>query len=156
MYAFKIPPESAVLSDSMILFGSPQKRVDNVLWLIETLDSKGNRIRIITNRFDLEAEELSCIYRCRWQIELFFKWMKQHVKIKTFYETSENSVHKQVFLALITYCLLLLVKLEKNSPHSLLQISRWLKVFLWQTFEEWIGRMDYRSKRTSRGRQQRN
>jgi IS4 transposase len=62
--------------------GTPQKRVDNVLRLIETLDSKGNRIRIITNRFDLEAEELSDIYRWRWQIELFFKWIKQHVKIK--------------------------------------------------------------------------
>jgi IS4 transposase len=83
--AFKIPTESSVLSDSMILLGTPQKRVDNVLRLIETLDSEGNRIRIITNRFDLEADELSDIYRWRWQIELFFKWMKQHVKIKTFY-----------------------------------------------------------------------
>ncbi|ELK38758.1 transposase, partial [Brevibacillus agri BAB-2500] len=79
---FKVPPESSVLSDSMILLGTPQKRVDNVLRLIETHDSKGNRIRIITNRFDLEAEELSDIYRWRWQIELFFKWMKQHAKIK--------------------------------------------------------------------------
>jgi hypothetical protein len=154
--AFKVPPESSVLSDSMILLGTPQKRVDNVLRLIETLDSKGNRIRIITNRFDLEADELSDIYRWRWQIELFFKWMKQHVKIKNFYGTSDNAVRNQVFLALIAYCLLLLVKLEKNSQHSLLQISRWLKVFLWQTFEQWIGRMDYQSNRTSRGRQKRN
>ncbi|HDI6349113.1 TPA: IS4 family transposase, partial [Escherichia coli] len=155
LYTFKVPPESSVLSDSMILLGTPQKRVDNVLRLIETHDSKGNRIRIITNRFDLEAEELSDIYRWRWQIELFFKWMKQHAKIKTFYGTSENAVWNQVFLALIAYCLLLLVKLERNSQHSLLQISRWLKVFLWQTFEQWIGRMDYQSKRTSRGRQKR-
>ncbi|ELK38851.1 transposase [Brevibacillus agri BAB-2500] len=155
LYTFKVPPESSVLSDSMILLGTPQKRVDNVLRLIETHDSKANRIRIITNRFDLEAEELSDIYRWRWQIELFFKWMKQHAKIKTFYGTSENAVWNQVFLALIAYCLLLLVKLERNSQHSLLQISRWLKVFLWQTFEQWIGRMDYQSKRTSRGRQKR-
>ncbi|MGG1253515.1 IS4 family transposase [Brevibacillus agri] len=156
LHTFQLPPESTVLSDSMILLGTPQKRVDNVLRLIETLDSKGNRIRIITNRFDLEADELSDIYRWRWQIELFFKWLKQHVKIKTFYGTSDNAVRNQVFLALIAYCLLLLVKLEQNSQHSLLQISRWLKVFLWQTFEQWIGRMDYQSKRTSRGRQKRN
>jgi hypothetical protein len=156
LYAFKIPPGSSVISDSMILLGTPQKRVDNVLRLIETLDSKGNRIRIITNRFDLEADELSDIYRWRWQIELFFKWMKQHVKIKTFYGTSDNAVKNQVFLALIAYCLLLLIKLERKSQHSLLQISRWLKVFLWQTFEQWLGRMDYQSKRTSRGRQKRN
>lgn len=63
LYAFKISPESSVLSDFMILLGTPQKRVDNVLRLVETLDSKGNRIRIITNRFDLEADELSDIYR---------------------------------------------------------------------------------------------
>ncbi|QAV15015.1 IS4 family transposase [Brevibacillus agri] len=156
LYEFKIPLESSVLSDSMILLGTPQKRVDNVLRLIETLDSKGNLIRIITNRFDLEAEELSDIYRWRWQIELFFKWIKQHVKIKNFYGTSENAVRNQVLLALIAYCLLLLVKLEQNSQHSLLQIRRWLKVFLWQTFEQWIGRMNYQSKRTSRGRQKRN
>ncbi|MCM3080043.1 IS4 family transposase [Brevibacillus invocatus] len=156
LHAFKLRSESSVLSDSMILLGTPQKRVDNVLRLIETLDSKGNLIRIITNRFDLEAEELSDIYRWRWQIELFFKWIKQHVKIKSFYGTSENAVRNQVFLALIAYCLLLLVKLEQNSQHSLLQISRWLKVFLWQTFEQWIGRMNYQSKRTSRGRQKRN
>ncbi|MED1705948.1 IS4 family transposase [Brevibacillus agri] len=156
LHTFQLPPESTVLSDSMILLGTPQKRVDNVLRLIETLDSKGNRIRIITNRFDLEADELSDIYRWRWQIELFFKWLKQHVKIKTFYGTSDNAVRNQVFLALIAYCLLLLVKRERNSQHSLLQISRWLKVFLWQTFEQWIGRMDYQSKRTSRGRQKRN
>ncbi|MED2818426.1 IS4 family transposase, partial [Brevibacillus porteri] len=155
LYEFKIPLESSVLSDSMILLGTPQKRVDNVLRLIETLDSKGNLIRIITNRFDLEAEELSDIYRWRWQIELFFKWIKQHVKIKNFYGTSENAVRNQVLLALIAYCLLLLVKLEQNSQHSLLQIRRWLKVFLWQTFEQWIGRMNYQSKRTSRGRQKR-
>ncbi|WP_433947719.1 IS4 family transposase [Brevibacillus agri] len=156
LYEFKIPLESSVLSDSMILLGTPQKRVDNVLRLIETLDSKGNLIRIITNRFDLEAEELSDIYRWRWQIELFFKWIKQHVKIKNFYGTSENAVRNQVLLALIAYCLLLLVKLEQNSQHSLLQIRRWLQVFLWQTFEQWIGRMNYQSKRTSRGRQKRN
>ena len=155
LHTFKVPPGSPVLSDSMILLGTPQKRVDNVLRLIETLDSKGNRIRIITNRFDLEADELSDIYRWRWQIELFFKWMKQHVKIKNFYGTSDNAVRNQVFLALIAYCLLFLVTLEKNSKHSLLQISRWLKVFLWQTFEQWLGRMDYQSKRTSRGRQKR-
>lgn len=155
LHTFKIPPDSSVLSDSMILLGTPQKRVDNVLRLIETLDSKGNLIRIITNRFDLEAEELSDIYRWRWQIELFFKWIKQHVKIKTFYGTSENAVKNQIFIALITYCLLLLVKLERKSQHSLLQISRWLNVFLWQSFEEWIGRIHYQSERTSRGRQKR-
>ncbi|WP_286085910.1 hypothetical protein [Brevibacillus sp. NSP2.1] len=56
LFTFKVPPESSVLSDSIILLGTPQKRVDNVLRLIETHDSKGNRIRVITNRFDLEAE----------------------------------------------------------------------------------------------------
>lgn len=155
LYAFQVPPESSVLSDSMILLGTPQKRVDNVLRLIETLDSKGNRIRIITNRFDLEAEELSDMYRWRWQIELFFKWMKQHVKIKTFYGTSENAVWNQVLIALIAYCLLLLVKLEGSHTHSLLQISRWLKVFLWQGVDQWMNRMYYQSERTSRGRQKR-
>lgn len=137
----------------MVVLGSTQKLMDNILRLVETIDSEGNPIRIITNRFDLDAEEIGEIYRSRWAIETFFKWMKQHAKLTVLYGTSERAVENQVYLALIKYCLLLLVKLEQKTKHSLLQVSRWLKVYLWKPSTEWFSRIHYKSERTSRGRQ---
>jgi IS4 transposase len=68
-------------------------------------------------------------------IELFFKWLKQHVCIKTFYGTSERAVQNQIFMALIAFCLLVLVQLETCAKQSLLQLKRWLKALLWQPYE---------------------
>ncbi|UJF31238.1 IS4 family transposase [Paenibacillus hexagrammi] len=66
--SFQLPAESAVLSDEMVYVGTPQKRMENVLRLIHTVDSEGNPVAILTNRFDLKAEEIGQIYRERWAI----------------------------------------------------------------------------------------
>jgi IS4 transposase len=150
---FTVPEESPILSDSMVVIGTPMKRMANVLRLIETVDSMGNPIRIITNRFDLKSEEIGEMYRSRWAIELFFKWIKQHVKIKKFYGTTERAVENQIYLALIAYCLLVLVHMETKTKHSLTQISRWLKSFLWKHPSNWMNQIFHKPKRTSRGRQ---
>ena len=142
-----------ILSDSVILLGTPQKQMNHLLRLIEAVDSQGHVIRIVTNRFDMTAEEIGAIYRSRWAIELFFKWIKQHVRIKSFYGTSEKAVWNQIFLALIAYSLLLLVKLETQTSHSLLQISRWLIGLIWKRSKEWINRILRKPTRTSKGRQ---
>ena len=112
----------------MVYIGTTQNRTENVFRLLEVMDTKGNNLRLITNRFDLNAEEISDIYRSRWAIELFFKWLKQHVEIKHFYGMSETAIQNQIFLALITYCLHVLVQLETKSKKSLLRIVRWLKI----------------------------
>lgn len=109
VYTFSVPPYSNVLSDQMVYIGFTQKRCENVFGLLEVTDTKGNLLRLITNRFDLEPEEISNIYRSRWAIELFFKWLKQHVKIKHFYGMSETALQNQIYLALITYCLHVLI-----------------------------------------------
>jgi IS4 transposase len=108
-------------------------------------------IRIITNHFDLSAEEMGDIYRSRWVIELFFKWLKQHVRIKNFYGTSEKAVQNQIFMALIAFCLLVLVQLETNAKQSLLQLKRWLEALLWQPYEKWFRRIRFRSMKETRG-----
>lgn len=95
-------------------------------------------MRLITNRFDISADEISEIYRSRWAIELFFKWIKQHVKIKHFYGMSENAVKNQIYLALITYCLTVLIQSETKSGKSLLQITRFLKATLWIEARHWL------------------
>ncbi len=82
---FELPQESIVLSDEMILIGTTKNRVENVFRLIKVLDTKGKELHLITNRFDLSADEISELYKSRWAIELFFKWLKQHLNIKKFY-----------------------------------------------------------------------
>lgn len=85
----------------------------------------GTRYIFQTNNLDASAELISSLYRNRWSVELFFKWIKQHVRIKKFLGTSENAVRIQIHCAIITYCLVAIVqhdmKLER-SVYEVLQI----------------------------------
>lgn len=101
---FKLPEESMFYQNEMVLIGTPQNRAENVFRLLKVLDSKGNELRLLTNWFDLNADEIAELYKSRWAIELFFKWMKQHLNIKKFYGQSEQAVHNQVYIAMIVYC----------------------------------------------------
>jgi hypothetical protein len=79
----------------------------------------------ITNNMDLEASEIALLYKNRWKVELFFKWIKQHLKVKTFWGTTMNAVKIQIYCAIITYCLVAIVayKLKVNrSIYEILQI----------------------------------
>ncbi len=127
-----------VLSDEMILIGTIQNRAENAFRLIKVLDSKGNKLHLITNRFDLSADEMTELYKSRWAIELFFKWMKQHLNIKKFYGQSEQAVHNRVYIAMIVYCLNVLAQHNTNSLRTYLQISRWLKADPWKPARTWI------------------
>ncbi|WP_461180030.1 IS4 family transposase, partial [Virgibacillus ainsalahensis] len=129
---FKLPDGSAVLSDQMVLIGTTQNRTENYFRLLNVEDSKGNVLQLFTNRFDLSAEEISEMYKSRWTIELFFKWIKQHLNIKKFYGQSEAAIHNQVFIALIVYCLNVLAQTNTKSKRTILQISRFLKASLWK------------------------
>src|SRR5699024_1440626 len=134
----KLPEDSLVLSDEMVLIGTPQNRAENAFRLIKVLDSKGNELHLITNRFDLSADEIAELYKSRWAIELFFKWLKQHLNIKKFYAQSEQGVHNQVYIAMIVYCLHVLAQLNTNSSKTYLKISRLLKAAPWKSAHLWI------------------
>ena len=87
-------------------------------------ESKRNFV-FLTNNTDLTAEQIALLYKNRWQVELFFKWIKQHLKIKSFWGTSENAVRIQIYSAIIAYCLVAIVghdlKLQR-STYEILQI----------------------------------
>ena len=86
----------------------------------------------LTNQFDMEAHKIAYLYKCRWQIELFFKWIKQHLKIKRFYGTSENAVKIQIYAGIITYCLVAIVEKVYNLNLSPFELLRMLSVSLFE------------------------
>lgn len=142
VYDFKLPENTAVLSDQMVLIGTTQNRAENYFRLLKVIDSKGNELHLITNRFDLSAEEISEMYKSRWAIELFFKWIKQHLSIKKFYGQSEWAIQNQVFIALIVFCLHVLVQIETRSKQKTLQISRYLRAALWKPANIWLRKIE--------------
>ncbi len=93
---------------------------------IKYVDPKtGKRLVFLTNHFVLDALTIAKLYKRRWQVELFFKWIKQHLRIKSFFGTSENAVKTQVWIAISIYVLVAIVKKElklKQSMHAILQI----------------------------------
>jgi transposase len=89
-------------------------------------DKEMNRTFIyLTNNMELHPEQIALLYKNRWQIELIFKWIKQHLKIKSFWETSENAVRIQIYSAIIAYCLIAVIEHDlqiNRKTYEILQI----------------------------------
>jgi hypothetical protein len=96
-------------------------------------DEVGKRITFLTNNFALKPELIAQLYRQRWQVELFFKWIKQHLRIKTFLGTSENAVKTQIWIAVCTYVLIAIAKKRLQLPHSLYEILQILSLTMFET-----------------------
>jgi hypothetical protein len=97
-------------------------------------DETGKRIVFLTNNFVLEPTLIADLYRQRWQVELFFKWIKQHLRIKVFYGTSQNAVKTQIWIAISTYVLIAIAKKRLNLSHSLYEILQILSLTMFETF----------------------
>ncbi len=96
--------------------------------MVEYYDKETEKLyTFITNNFKLAAYTITQIYKERWQVELFFKWIKQNLKIKTFIGTSKNAVLSQIWIAMIYYLLLAYIKYQTKYKHSLLKLARIIK-----------------------------
>lgn len=148
-------PENLIFKDQEVFLGDEQNgtKMEHPLRLIETKDREGNLVVIVTSCFDLSAKEIGDLYRYRWKIETFFKWMKQHLKIKTFFGKSQNAVYNQLWIALITYCLQVLLQLKAGNHGALLEVKRTLQSFLFKRFDGFIRALFRKPTRTSKGRQ---
>ncbi|MBA3035835.1 MAG: IS4 family transposase [Desulfobacterium sp.] len=93
----------------------------------------GKRLVFLTNQFSFPAETIAALYKCRWQVELFFKWIKQHLRIKAFYGTSENAVKTQIWIAISVYVLVAIIKKRLKIDLSLYTI---LQIFSITLFEK--------------------
>ena len=92
----------------------------------------GKRFVFLSNHFELPALAIAQLYKARWQVELFFKWIKQHLRIKAFYGTSENAVKAQIWIAVCVYVLVAIVKKRLGLEHSLYTILQILSVGLFE------------------------
>jgi IS4 transposase len=92
----------------------------------------GNRLDFLTNNFALPAITIADLYRCRWRVELFFKWIKQNLRIKSFYGTSENAVKSQIWIAVSVYVLVAIIKKRLRIEQSLYTILQILSISLFE------------------------
>ena len=112
--------------DSAKAYPDPLRRVS--YFDIETK----KRLKFLTNNFTLPALTITQIYKCRWQVELFFKWIKQHLRIKAFYGTSENAVKTQIWIAVSVYVLVAIARKRLGLEVSLYQILQILSVTIFE------------------------
>lgn len=123
-----------ILSDQLVTLGA-NTYLTRRFRMVTAQDDSGKICSFLTNRMDLPAHELAEMYRSRWQIELFFKHIKQHMMIKKFYSTSEQGVTNQLILTMIAYLLTYLMKLKTKTKHSVFQIKRLFRYVLFEPFE---------------------
>jgi len=111
----------------------PLKSYPSPLRRIKYYDKENDlSLTFLTNNFSLTPLLIAGLYRCRWRIELFFKWIKQHLRIKSFYGTSENAVKTQIWIAVSVYVLVAIMKKKLNLPHSLYTILQILSLTLFE------------------------
>ena len=99
---------------------------------IRIKDAEGKTLVFLTNNADLPARTIAELYRCRWQIELFFKWIKQHLRIKSFFGTSENAVKSQIWIAVSVYVLVAILKKRLHLSASLYEILQILSLTMFE------------------------
>jgi hypothetical protein len=124
-----------VQCDQTVVLGIPVTRLryPAPLRRVVVKDETGKRISFLTNNFVLKPEMIAALYRQRWQVELFFKWIKQHLRIKAFFGTSENAVKTQIWIAVSTYVLIAIAKKRLQLPQTLYEILQILSLTMFET-----------------------
>ena len=135
LYSHPIDKSTGLRCDQTIMLTSfyPSKDYPEKLRRIHYVDKETEQnLVFLTNCFTLPAITIAQLYKCRWQVELFFKWIKQHLRIKAFFGTSENAVKTQVWIAISVYVLVAIIKKELNLDLNLYTILQILSVTLFE------------------------
>lgn len=134
-YSHPVDRSTGVRSDQTVILAALEsaKAYPDPLRRVSYFDAKTNkRLRFLTNNFTLPALTIAEIYRSRWQVELFFRWIKQNLRIKKFYGVSENAVKTQIWIAVSVYVLVAIVRKRLGLEASLYQILQILSVTLFE------------------------
>lgn len=134
-YSHPVDRETGVICDQTIVLTGVRSRQDypEKLRRIKFHDADtGNTLDFLTNNFVLPAPTIADLYRCRWQVELFFKWIKQNLRIKSFYGTSENAVKSQIWIAVSVYVIVAIMKKQLHLQDSLYTLLQVLSVTIFE------------------------
>jgi hypothetical protein len=134
-YSHPVDKTTGVRSDHTVILTALDsvKAYPEQLRRVSYLDVKTRkRFKFLTNNFTLPALTIALIYKSRWQVELFFKWIKQHLRIKAFFGTSENAVKTQIWIAVSVYVLVAIIRKRLEMEASLYQILQILSVTLFE------------------------
>jgi IS4 transposase len=123
-----------ICDQTVVLTGFYSKKgFDTPLRRIRLRDPEtGKRLVFLTNNFALPALTITQLYRLRWKVELFFKWIKQHLRIKAFFGTTENAVKSQIWIAVSVYVLVAIVKKRLNLSASLYELLQILSLTMFE------------------------
>src|SRR5450759_2087108 len=135
LYSQPVDRTTGVICDQIITLVNPvpRKGYPEKLRRIRYFDSQKNqRLVFLTNNFSLPPLTIAQLYRSRWQVELFFKWIKQHLRIKKFYGTSENALKTQIWIAISVYVLVAIVKKQLHLEGSLYRMLQICSVTLFE------------------------
>jgi hypothetical protein len=133
MYSKKVNKDKGILLDQIgkLTGYYVSRKYPEKLRCIKFYDEEtDNDLEFLSNSFDITAEEIAQLYKYRWKVELFFKWIKQHLKVKSFWGTTLNAVKIQVYSAIITYCLVALVRNKLKVDRSTYEILQILSISL--------------------------
>jgi IS4 transposase len=134
-YSHAVDRSSGVRSDHTVVLTTPGsvKHYPAALRRVRYFDAERQRFLVfLTNNFELPALTIANLYKSRWQVELFFKWIKQHLRIKAFFGTSQNAVRTQIWIAVSIYVLVAIVKKELGLTASLYQILQVVSVTIFE------------------------
>ena len=109
-----------------------QQNFPTTIRRIRIKDAEGKKLVFLTNNLDMTAQTIADLYRCRWQVELFFKWIKQHLRIKSFFGTSENAVKSQIWIAVSVYVLVAILRKRLNITASLYEMLQILSLTMFE------------------------
>jgi hypothetical protein len=154
LYSMPVDKSCGLRCDQIVLpaaFYARKNYPEKLRRVVFVDEDKDIRLNLLTNQMTLPALTIAQLYRCRWQVELFFKWIKQHLRIKAFYGTSENAVKTQIWIAISVYVLVAIIKKRLKIDLSLYTI---LQIFSITLFEKMpiltaLTEIDYKNKITS-------
>jgi hypothetical protein len=134
LYSQKVDRSTGIHCDQVVTLQNfyAKKDYPSKLRRIRYYDGENKHLVFLTNNLTLPARTIADIYRCRWHVELFFKWIKQHLRIKAFYGTSENAVKTQIWIAISVYVLVAIVKKLLKLELSLYTILQILSITLFE------------------------
>ncbi|MBW8352184.1 IS4 family transposase [Bacillus sp. IITD106] len=148
----EVDPNSRIIRDADVMIRDNKNDRSFVLRLVEYRDEENRIYRVVTSRWDLSPEQIADIYRQRWKIELFFKWIKQHIKLIRLFSHKPEAVWNQLWLAMIAYAICEMIKIQTGTNKTVWQLLQFLRQYWFDTWDRFLKALHRKPSRTSKGR----